>query len=166
LRRNNVNGLNYAPGVLSGYKTVEYKFTVSGQNRITGKINEGWDIILIDNSSWDPSTGIFTVKVKGIYMVLCTCIAIKYMQGFSIKLNALNYLDGINYRSAIFTGSTDGPYNAYNAFSEGHQISAQAIIHASIGDVISVWANPEGIVINSTNLYACSSISIYLIMPT
>ena len=168
LTSSNSNGLQSSDGwVISGYRTVSNKFTVLAEDRITGNINAGWDIILIDNSSWDPQTGIFTVKVKGIYMVLCTCIAMKYMQGFSIRLNASSYLDGINYRSAIFTGANIDPYDTLNnAFSEGHQISAQAIIHASIGDVISVWANSEGIVTNSTNLYACSSISIYLIMPT
>jgi hypothetical protein len=82
------------------------------------------------------------------------------MQGFSIRLNALaGNLSGINYGSAIYTGSS-------TATSAGVQISANAIINASIGDIISVWANSVGIVINKYNLEACSSLSIYLIMPT
>ena len=93
-------------------------------------------------------------------MVLCTCVARTSLQGFSIRLNGFTNNGGICYSSAIYTGPS------VDTLTMGVQISAQAIINASIGDSISVWSNSGGIVINTSYLLACSSISIYLIMPS
>ena len=134
-------------------------YTVPQNTILTGNYLQGWDIILINNTAWDPTTGIFTVPIKGIYMVLCTCIAMLTQQGFTIKLNVDNtnaILSGKIYGHALYTGTS----------TAGNSISAQAIINASIGDRISVWSNNVGIVTNMSTLQACSSISIYLIMPT
>jgi len=135
-------------------------YIVPANSIIKGTYLKGFDIILINDTAWNPNTGVFTVQIKGIYIVSCTCIAQTQFQGFSIKLNATTNSDGIDYGCSLYGGPTIIDNN------KGTTISRTAIINASVQDTISIWSNTVGIVTNLTNLQACSSLSIYLLMPT
>jgi hypothetical protein len=152
-----VNGFVKSNVVAFHAKSNHGTYTYTANTRITGVSAQGWDAIMVNNTAWNASTGVFTAPYSGVYFVCCSCYLASNNHAFSIRRNATSSTTGDEYAGAwIGTGSgvvaTDRSY-----------FSAQAIMNIFVADTISVWSGSSGCAISNA---PANSISIYLIMPT
>lgn len=121
-------------------------FTFAANTRITGVASQGWDTILISNPAWNATTGVFTCPTTGIYRVCCSAQATSANHGFSVRLNATNYLDGTLYGRTTCSVNTD--------------FSTSILVNATATNTISVYSGGTGCFIGTGN-----TISIVLEIP-
>lgn len=121
-------------------------FTFAANTRITGVASQGWDTILIANPAWNATTGVFTCPITGIYRVCCSAQATSANHGFSVRLNATNYLDGTLYGRTTCSVNTD--------------FNTSILVNATATNTISVYSGAVGCFIGTGN-----TISIVLEIP-
>lgn len=120
-------------------------FSFAANTRLTGVASQGWDTILIANTAWNATTGVFTCPIAGIYQVSCSAQATAANYGFSVRLNATNYLDGTLYGRT--TCSVNSDFNIC------------ILVNAAATNTISVYSGGVGCIIGTGNYISIRLIS-------